>query len=328
MKYFYSGLLPMEFSEPTGFPIRGRGFTYCLADHDSLGNRKIIHSLPGGYTFVKNPREIVIEALTEDAARHGHDLLWASFAVVEAGSYFLDLHDTERTMLEDEDLTDESKRVGRSTLQTGSVVKAARLAAKASYRRSRVYAIAQYHFSVSLCSVHLVDLDPHYATELLPKLKRPINQIQAAAAIVHAYGAIEELGLEVRASNQRPSCLADGTWNPIVKSDLEQRLARSGVDVGVPINWQIRGNKTKLETEKPRQIQRTSKLSPWSRWKVRDRLVDIVDAIAHLSWLRSHVSSHRMNTSRANLLTMYDVTNGQFLSRRLILESVGMLRQD
>jgi hypothetical protein len=56
-------------------------------------------------------------------------------------------------------------------------------------------------------------------------------------------------------------------------------------------------------------------------------MVDIVDAIAHLSWLRSHVSSHRMKHSRANLLTLYEVTNGQFLARQLILEYMGLWKK-
>jgi hypothetical protein len=221
----------------------------------------------------------------------------------------------------------DEKPLRRGTLSTTGIPHAAELAAKASYRRSATYAIAKYHFSVSLCSVHLVDLDPRFATENFPKLKRPIHQVQAATAIVQAYGAIEELGLEVRASNKNPSSLPDGSWNPVVKKDLEQRLVKAGVDVTDPINWQICGNKTMLEKEKPRQIHRTAKPSPWARWTVRDRMVEIVDAIAHLSWLRSHVGAHRMKQSRANLLTLYDVTNGQFLARQLILESTGLWKK-
>ena len=36
-----------------------------------------------------------------------------------------------------------------------------------------------------------------------------------------AYSAIEELGLEIRANQQNPSKMPDGTWNPVVKADID-----------------------------------------------------------------------------------------------------------
>ncbi|MGH9612079.1 MAG: hypothetical protein ACRD4P_03255, partial [Bryobacteraceae bacterium] len=62
---------------------------------------------------------------------------------------------------------------------------------------------------------------------------------------------------------------------------------------------------------------------PWAQWDVRDALVELVDAIAHVSWLRSKISSHRMKHDLVQLVSVYDVANAQFLARRLLLESLG-----
>jgi hypothetical protein len=327
VRHFHSGLFPYTFPKPKGYPFRGRGFRYRLVKHHLHSHGEMIHAFPDGRMIRDERKEIVIDAMTEDAARRGHDLLWGAFSVVQAGEFFMDLYGIENAMLEDKVLKKDPSPFGRATVQTNGITQAAELAAKASWRRATSYAIAKFHFCATLCSVHLVDLDPHHATEIFPKFKRPINQVQAAAAIVQAYGVIEELGLEVRASGNKPSCLSDGTWNPVVKEELEDRLVRAGIDITDPVNWAIRGNKTKLETDKPRQIHHTSQKSPWAYWAIRDRMVDIVDAIAHLSWLRSHVSSHRLKASKAGLLTLYDVTNGQYLARQLILESMGLWKR-
>lgn len=331
MRRFHTGLMPFSYPKPKGFPFRGKGFMYRLVKSDPHGHHKKLTHYVAGKFIPDHPKEIVIDALTEEAARRGHDLLWSSFAVVSGGEWFTELHDIDKNMVEDKELKESlrknKKPFPRGTLNTTGIPHAAELAAKASFRRSAVYAISKYHFSVSLCNAHLVDLDPHFATETFPKLKRPIHQVHATTSIALAYGAIEELGLEVRASSKNPSTLPGGTWNPVVREDLEQRLVKAGIDITDPINWQIRGNKTKLEADKPKHIHHTSIPSPWARWTVRDRMVDIVDAIAHLSWLRSHVSSHRLKPSKAGLLSMYDITNGQYLARQLILESMGLWKK-
>jgi hypothetical protein len=54
--------------------------------------------------------------------------------------------------------------------------------------------------------------------------------------------------------------------------------------------------------------------------------VHIADAIAHASWLRSKVSSHKLKEDLLRALSAYDVTNVQHLARNLILESLGYLR--
>ena len=282
---------------------------------------------PEIYRETRCPKEVVIEAANEDIARKGNDTLWASFCLVHAGQFHLDFFDIDHSLIDERTIEVDQMPLGRHTVQTSGVVQACRIAAKASFRVAHVYALEKYHFSASLCSVALVDLDPHFATETLPKLKRPLHQVQAAQALSSAYGVLEELRLEVRANAQQPSCLSNGAWNPVVKQDLEMRLRKAGIDLNERFNWQIRGPKTRLESGKPRQIHHNAQRSPWAKWSIRDRMVDVVDAIAHLSWLRSHVCSHRLKPENVRSLTAYDVTNGQFLARRLILETLGLWKR-
>jgi hypothetical protein len=66
--------------------------------------------------------------------------------------------------------------------------------------------------------------------------------------------------------------------------------------------------------------------SPWSRWDILDVEVAIVDTIAHASWLRSRVSAHKLKYEFARVLSVYDVSNAQFLASRLLLESLRLWR--
>ena len=195
------------------------------------------------------------------------------------------------------------------------------IAAKASHRRYRKYALMSLLFSYERCSVDLVDLDPRFATEHLGvSVSRFIyNQIHLAHAIVAAYSTIEELGLEIRATRQKPSTL-NGAWNPQVRQDLEERLTSAGIDLAEPARWTIRGTPTRIE-RKRRKASR-QRMSYARGPYVRDREIDVADAILHSSFLRSKIASHKKGTLLKSL-TPYDVISVQELARRLLLESIG-----
>ena len=142
--------------------------------------------------------------------------------------------------------------------------------------------------------------------------------LHCAHCIISAYSVIEELGLEVRASNQKPSVL-NGKWNPIVLADLENRLKAAGIDLSDTFPWLLRVTRRKIEMKKSLPI---TKPASWAYGRVRDHEVNITDAIAYASWLRSNVSSHTIKETTRRL-TAYDVANVQHLARRLILESIG-----
>jgi hypothetical protein len=191
--------------------------------------------------------------------------------------------------------------------------RACELAALASRRRRWVYAIARLRFSQKLFSVESVDLEP-FTSSHLSVSALPADHITFSHAIVSAYSAIEELGLELRASNKRPSRI-NGEWNPEVRADLERRLRRAGVDLDDDVLWMVRARR-KLETARPVPATR---LVPWCGWGVRDADLRVCDAIAYAHWLRSCVAAHTAK-DLTRVLSPYDVVNVQMLVRRLILD--------
>lgn len=198
---------------------------------------------------------------------------------------------------------------------------ACRIAARVSRRLSLQYALAKLKLSCETASFHEIDLDP-YHSESIPRWHRTEDHVRLATAIVLAYSVIEELALEVRASHKNPSSI-NCQWNPVVKRELEDRLKRAGIDLSDPVVWSIRGGRSRLEAERPKHLFLRSTRTPWTRWDIRDRHVEVVDAIGHASFLRSRVSSHRLKPALVRMLSAYDVANVQHLARRLFLEPLG-----
>jgi hypothetical protein len=138
---------------------------------------------------------------------------------------------------------------------------------------------------------------------------------------------LEQLGLEIRASAQLPRTLPNGEWNPVVRTELEDRLKKTGINLSDRFHWMIRGSKTRIESDQPNFIYRNSVNVPWSRGTVRDLEVDIADAIAHASWLRNLISAHYLDPDKAKVLSVYVVANVQHLARRLLLATLGFWRE-
>jgi len=136
-------------------------------------------------------------------------------------------------------------------------------------------------------------------------------------AIVSAYSAIEDLGLEVRASQKKPSRI-NGEWNPLVREDLESRLEKANIDLKETILWTIRGPMRNIERKRGIPILEKA---PWARGPVRDAEIKIIDAIAYSDWLRDCVASHGVK-ALTKVLSPYDVVNVQHLTRRLLLETI------
>jgi len=198
---------------------------------------------------------------------------------------------------------------------------ACRIVARLSHSLRHQYALAKFKLSSEYASFAWIDLDPSHS-ETIPRWHRAEDHVRLATAIVLAYSVLEELGLEVRASAKNPSSI-NGQWNPVVRKELEDRLERAGIDHSDPVVWNVRGGKSQLEAERPQYLYTKTKRTPWTRWSIRDRLVEIVDAIGHASFLRSKVSSHRLKPSWVRMLSAYDVANVQHLARRLFLGTLG-----
>lgn len=326
MLRFRMGLVADYYPDTTDFPYHAKSWDYEAGNWDPHGTfARISEREDEG---IKCPKEVVIVASSAKVAARASDLLWAAFGVVHGGEITASPYGLDDYLCEETAEILSGKHTPRNSMQASRVRLACEVASKASFRRNLCYALAKLYSSHWQCTTAMVDLDPHFATDIIPRTRREIYHVMIAQAIVLAYGAIEEMGLEVRASNKQPSALPDGTWNPVVKQDLEKRLTAVGVDLSEQFIWNIRGVKTRLETEKPRNIHRSTTKPPWSRWSVRDRLVDIVDAIAHASWLRSHVCSHRLRPEKTRLLTVYDAANVQFLARQLLLARLGIWKRE
>jgi hypothetical protein len=190
-----------------------------------------------------------------------------------------------------------------------------RLAAKASRRKMWQYALAKYHLSQSMYAIHFRDLDPSHA-EHEPLSALPQVHLRLAYAIITAYSVLEDLGVEMRASTQKPSRLPNGQLNPVVRQDVEERLVQAHVNITEPMLWTVRGSRRRLDAKRP--IPSRGKYR-WSRGWVRDCGVDLVDAIAHVSWLRSTVASHGFKPLLTGL-SPYDIVNAQHLARRVLLD--------
>jgi hypothetical protein len=276
-----------------------------------------------GRTVRRKGKEVAIEARDDGAARRVALMLDAAVLCLDGStvlSWFGGRNELKKITQPLRGLAraDSGAAEPRATCSYFDIPLACQLARNTTRRRARMYALSKLWLSFQIFSVDPMDLDPsHSAT--IPKSLNPVDQVSYATAIVLAYSVIEELGLGIRASAQRPSTV-NGAWNPEVKEELEVRLRAAEIDTAENYDWQIRGSKTKLEHERPaRKIKR----SPWAKWYVRDVEVALVDAIAHVSWLRSKVSAHRTKYELARVLSVYDVANAQFLARRLFLESGG-----
>ena len=196
------------------------------------------------------------------------------------------------------------------------------IATRVSRKLRFVYALARLAISMEIMSVPTIDLDPNHSLNI-PKSVFPEDHIRITTAITSAYSCIEELGLELRASRDNPSRIK-GAWNPIVKSELEQRLRQGGVDLAEEFYWNLRGKRTRIEIRRHPEITRRA---PWAVSDVRDGQMHVTDAVAYASFMRSQIAAHSHEDKRSlRALSVYDVTNIQFLARRLLLESLGYWR--
>jgi hypothetical protein len=118
--------------------------------------------------------------------------------------------------------------------------------------------------------------------------------------------------------------MPDGTWNPVVKEDIEKRLLKAGIDISETHIWTLRGPKTRIERR--RRPPSTGKPS-WAGGNVRDVNVPVIDMLSLASWLRSGTTTHRFSDT-ARSLTVYDAHNVQSLARYLIMKKFGFWRME
>jgi hypothetical protein len=253
--------------------------------------------------------EITIRATSQVAAKRAFNLFVASIAVLDGEIRWLP-HPLAIERLA-ENLSESEFKMSRTDL-----IRACALAAQASRHHSSAYAIHKLHLSYRSCCISEADLQPSQY-KLYPIEDDPIAHVNIANAVTLAYSAIEELRLDVVVPHGKQSRMPDGSWNPEIKADLERRLGAAHVDLSDTSIWILRGPPTRIERRRrpPKGVGKPK----WARGSVRDIELQIVDAIAMASWLRSKISTHRFS-SGAKSLTPYDAYNVQALARRLIMK--------
>jgi len=328
-------------------PSRGRRFAVQFSSHQFEGSeeqylehRKGIDYPPNGLGYLVAMRrsgdknqyrfggEALIFAKNRLAAQRRLHLINSAKAVFD-GSLINTLEYPLALPFSHDDLEDLQEywadvpgEPGFANVMTQGVETSCRIACKASWRRYREYALHKLHQSYRSASVHLVDTHPRWEPKLFGVVPDTLDHVQFGSAITLAYSAIEELQLEIRSSAKKPFKLTTGAWNPVVQTDLENRLTAAGVDHTRDLPLIVRGTPTKIE----RQVKTPrGKREPWSRGPVvRDSRVSLIDALQHARWLRNKVTSHRFGELSGSL-TIYDVVNVQLLARRLVLEHLGFL---
>ena len=151
-----------------------------------------VHGLEGAPVFFD--MEILIRADNPPQAQRAMNLLVSAMAVLEGAITF----SPEPFSIEPCDARTKSN--AKSFMSKSGLLDACALANRASRRRSSSYALHKLALSYQSCSPHMMDLHPTNSPRRFGVQADPIYHVYLANAVTLAYSAIEELGLEIRAS--------------------------------------------------------------------------------------------------------------------------------
>jgi hypothetical protein len=197
--------------------------------------------------------------------------------------------------------------------------------ANLAYKKTEIcYSIEKYKISLGLKSFSPHSIDPIYGQIFDHHFTMHNFHANAAFAIISGFSVIEELDLDIRSSNKKHRFINNetGEWNPLVLSDIVERLEKSGISDKMTFDWVYRGNPTRVENE----------LKPFfgfdSEWTiygedVRDKTLTFPEAIHNASYLRNYFAAHKFN-ELTQFISPYDVFNVQSLARELILNKLGL----
>lgn len=319
---FHTGLMTADYYRFPRPPYHGKGW---LLDLVPLPEELTV-GLERAKGRIYKSKEVVVRSDHEVKAQRAADLIHAGRLLLEGSSCLSHVWPSEHAPVYQGTKTlatvGESDFVKHKLVLTRDIPLACLIACRASFRLQAVYALAKLRLSFDTYSVPFVELDPHHS-ENIPKSPFPEDHVVLAFAILTAWSCIEELGFDIRASGKKPSKLPDGSWNPEVKLELEERLRKGHINLRERFHWNLRGSRTRIEKKKtPIFVE----MAPWAKYHVRDGSMEVIDAIHYVNFLRSWVSAHRTDKRLVRVLSVYDVANAQFLARRLLLEKMGFWR--
>jgi hypothetical protein len=323
MPQFQTGLHTSDYHRYPKPPYRGRGWSVKFVKQTTEFPQGGEYSGDKFYPY----REVTISARHQVVAQRAVTTIYNARNLLQGSNLFGMLGGSPQRVtpvVPRSHTTSQSESEERPNFNASqNIPLACLIAARVSQKLRFVYALARLALSLEIMSVPTIDLDPTHSPNI-PKSVFPEDHIRLAMAITSAYSSIEELGLTIRASSQNPSRI-NGAWNPVVRSELEDRLKRAGVDLDEEFYWNLRGKQTRIEMKRRPEI---TKLASWAVTHiVRDGEMHISDALAQASFLRSHIAAHSLEDKKwLRVLSIYDVSNVQFLARRLLLESLGYWR--
>ncbi len=284
-------------------PLKGKFFEYSFEKHHYR------HSSPTNW-------ELIITAIDEERAQRSYELFIASLTLISGHTIYSigDLPSVISYGMDFINPPEDFYYINAKQYSTSGIFTAAQLATKASFRKKHSISLLKYLFACSQHSNYLIHLDPFHSG--YEKLSRnPLDHLRYSYAILTLYSIIEEIGIEIRASQKNPSKI-DGEWNPIIKKDLEKRIKNSKIDINKKAHWNLRSRPTKIQPKDKLNI--TGKAS-WARYSIRDSTIEIIDAISYLSWLRSKILAHKLSDKYTSI-SIYDVANVNFLIRQFLMD--------
>lgn len=205
------------------------------------------------------------------------------------------------------------------------ILSAAKITAKASHKQVWKNSIIRYWLSHKLCSISWEFVVPRMGTISYPVRKDPVYHGLFVQSIVAAYGAIEELELQIkpaRVNKKYEYKNIAGNYHPQVIQSLEKRCEKYRISPHIKMIWLKRGPNRRVDKK---QTATTAFKAQYAQGKVRDEWVSIVDALYMAARLRSNISAHKF-TNDTKSLTPIDVYNVQNLARGLIFFIYGNAR--
>ena len=256
---------------------------------------------------------IEIIASSKEKANHIADLIVSSHTVVDGYNH----ERTEEIIRRfDKDPSNILSQIGTIGAVYGdeALLYACQMVQKVYGNQRRENAVCKYYVAHEIYSLHPMDLhpweDPFMSEYLLT------DRIRIANVVINCYSILEELHLQIKASQDNPSVI-EGQWNPTVKEELSNRLEEKHISPNKVIPWLTRNGF--IRPFKSTVIKHET-LCEWSDGKeIFDFEINICDAILELSYIRSYIASHQMDKDVLKL-SVYDAENAFAVVRFLLLD--------
>lgn len=294
------------------------------------GNSEIECNHPN-YDHYKNSKYqpgqlLIILEESDEKAENIINLIYASLLILHGFPYKLGGSTTPFPIPGNEnELNDLSKNVfqqGNFMQQFATdrhLIIAFHLARNALRQESYKYAIHKLANSYETESVTPKSLDPRHGQKFQKSSESHLSHVISSIAINLAFSAIEEMGLKIISSKEKPRWLngKNGTWNPVVLRSIQNRLANIGISSNEEIDWVIRGINNDAEIALLDQLGLNKKLL---NGDCSDLKIKLPEALHLCSFIRNYQTAHAFG-HKSKLIGPYEVFNVQNTARRLILKA-------